>query len=115
VNHRLSLAMNIHRDGNLIEAGVWFLIAVVLAVHASRRDPRLRPTLFLLAVGLAVFGITDLVEVQTGAWWRPWWLLIWKASCVVTLLTGLLRYYRLLKMLRSDETPHQPVQGPNAP
>ena len=28
------------------------------------------------------FGISDFVEIHTGAWYRPWWLLAWKATCV---------------------------------
>ncbi len=89
--------MDIERDGNLIEAGVWFLLALVLAVYALRRERRLRSTFFLLAVTLAVFGGSDLVEARTGAWWKPWWLFVWKAVCVAVLLLGFVRYYRLMK------------------
>ncbi|MHC4132622.1 MAG: hypothetical protein ACYSSP_06740 [Planctomycetota bacterium] len=45
---------------------------------------------------LIAFGCSDFVEIRTGAWWRPWWLLVWKGGC----LTGfaiLLAWYYLLK------------------
>lgn len=95
--HQWPVPMDIERDGNLIEAGVWFLLAVVLGIHALRRERRLRPTLFLIALALAVFGGSDLVESRTGAWWKPWWLFVWKAACVLLLLLGFIRYYRLTK------------------
>jgi len=89
--------MDLERDGNLIEAGVWFLLALTLFIYAFRRDRRIRPTLLVLAFTLAVFGGSDLVEARTGAWWTPWWLFAWKAACVVVLLLGFVRYYRLTK------------------
>ena len=89
--------MNLERDGNLIEAGVWFLLAITLFVHTLRSEKRLRATLFVLVVTLAIFGCSDLVESRTGAWWRPWWLLAWKAACVIVLLLGFLHYCRIQK------------------
>ena len=95
--HQWPVLMDIERDGNLIEAGVWFLLAVVLTVYAFQREQRLRTTFFLIAVTLAAFGGSDLVEARSGAWWKPWWLFVWKAACVVVLLLGFVRYYRLMK------------------
>jgi len=89
--------VNLHRDGNLIEAGVWFVFALVLFLYAFRRERRLRPTLWFLAAVIVVFGFSDLVEARTGAWWKPWWLFVWKASCVLALLLGSIRYNRLAK------------------
>lgn len=34
----------------------------------------------------AVFGVSDLIEAQTGAWWEPWSLLVMKAACVLVFL-----------------------------
>ena len=87
--------MDLERDGNLIEAGVWFLLAVILFIYTLRRQRHPRGTLFLLVGTLGVFGGSDLVEARTGAWWKPWWLFVWKAACVALLFFGFLRYYRL--------------------
>jgi hypothetical protein len=89
--------MQLEHDGNLIEAGVWFVLALVLFAYAFRQKRRVRPTLWLLAMTIVVFGGSDLVETRTGAWWKPWWLFVWKALCVITLLLGFLRYFRLMK------------------
>ena len=89
--------MDLARDGNLIEAGVWFVLAMVLLVRACRAERPVRSILMLLAVTLTAFGFSDVVESRTGAWWRPWWLFVWKAACVGLLLFGFTRYYKLAK------------------
>ena len=92
--------MDLARNGNLIEAGVWFLLGLVLLVHACRSPKRMRPILFALVTTLLLFGVSDLVESRTGAWWTPWWLFAWKAICVAALLLGFLRYYALVRRER---------------
>jgi len=92
-------SMDLERDGNLIEAGVWFLLSLVLLVQAFCQNKRLRGTLLVLCFTLAAFGGSDLVEARTGAWWKPWWLFVWKAQCVVILFFGFMRYYRIKKSL----------------
>lgn len=73
---------------NLLEGLFWLVVAGAFAVGACRRGSRLA----LPAAALFVaFGISDWVEITTGAWWRPWWLLIWKGGCIA----GLLLTYRL--------------------
>ena len=89
--------MDLERDGNLIEAGVWFILALGLFIDAFRRERSLRPTLWMLAITLAIFGVSDLVEARTGAWWKPWWLFFWKGACVAGLFFGFRRYYRMTK------------------
>ncbi len=89
--------MDIERDGNLIEAGVWFVCALAVLVQAMRDTATLRKTLFTLAGSLALFGASDLVEARTGAWWRPWWLLVWKSACVIVLAAAFIRYFQIRK------------------
>src|SRR5687768_8223826 len=79
---------------NLVEAGLWFVVAVVAAAIGVRRSGRVRGRCFVLAATLIAFGFSDVVETTTGAWWRPWWLLCWKAICVAILLTLLVEHYR---------------------
>jgi hypothetical protein len=78
--------MTIHAVFNYWEG--WFGIilgAFVLAVSVfkQRRVGWFSVVLFLL---LATFGLSDFVEIQTGAWYRPWWLLAWKGFCVAGFL-----------------------------
>ena len=96
--------MDLERDGNLVEAGVWFVFALVLFLYAFRRERRLRSTFWVLTVVIVAFGFSDLVEARTGAWWKPWWLFVWKAACVLLMLAGAWRYRQLTKK-DSGETP----------
>jgi hypothetical protein len=73
---------------NQVEAVLWFAVAGI--VFAKWRNP-------LAAIALIAFGVSDLVETLTGAWWRPWWLLTWKTMCVVVLLGLVLRAWRMKK------------------
>lgn len=73
---------------NSLEAVIWisiglFLFLVALkkgAVNGSKKDA------VVLGVLFVAFGISDVCEVFTGAWWRPWWLLVWKTLNAVGLL-----------------------------
>ena len=89
--------MDIERDGNLIEAALWFVLGAGLLIYAWLREPHLRPTLRILAITILCFGGSDLVEARTGAWWKPWWLFVWKAACVLVMTACIVRYYRLTK------------------
>ena len=80
---------------NLAEAGLWFVVSLVLAVKAVFAASLVRPMVSLLASAFLVFGISDLIEARTGSWWDPLWFLGLKASCVATFLVGLRKYYRL--------------------
>jgi hypothetical protein len=73
------------RQSNYIEAGVWASMGVLLATLGARWRLSIRTRIVLL-VTLLAFGCSDVVEAHTGAWWDPWWLLVWKAVCVLVLL-----------------------------
>jgi len=63
---------------NSIEPFIWYGIGVLL-IPALRRHAPLRLRLALGGL-LGIFGTSDFYE--TEAWWTPWWLLLWKASCL---------------------------------
>jgi hypothetical protein len=99
---------------NRLEAALWIVIAMVMAVAAVRRA-RLRFDCTIGAIAFALFGISDLVEATTGAWWRPWWLLAWKAACVFAFLWLLKRRY-LSPRIPGCESPtssHRSAQAQN--
>ena len=90
----LAATSDFFRIGNYAEAALWMLVAVVFGVFAIRRGGLARRRCAIAAPVFFLFGMSDVVEVQTGAWWRPWWLFAWKAVCVlgmVLLLAGYLR------------------------
>lgn len=89
--------MDIHRDGNIIEAGVWFAAGAIVLWKGLREGSAGKKALLLLAPTLVIFGISDLVETRTGAWWRPWWLFAWKAVCVLAMTSLFTRYFRVTR------------------
>ncbi|MFM7405696.1 MAG: hypothetical protein ACKO3K_03240 [Cuspidothrix sp.] len=67
------LLETLYRQGNYIEAVLWGLFAMSFLVYSyqhsmliAKRKNKITAFIFL------GFGISDLVEVQTGAWWQPW-------------------------------------------
>lgn len=85
---------------NYLEALLWGVIAIAFAI-AAIKPSGLRGRCLLLAVTFLAFAGSDVVEVQTGAWWRPWWLLAWKAVCVLIMVQEFVRHNRMKKHRRS--------------
>ncbi|MDF3130036.1 hypothetical protein P0Y35_12585 [Kiritimatiellaeota bacterium B1221] len=69
---------------NLGEACLWFFMALFV-FRQMRKGGRVQ-TLGITGVTLVIFGLSDLIELQTGAWWRPWELLAMKGFCLITFL-----------------------------
>lgn len=123
---------------NLFEAGLWFVVAIVLAVawkKAAAREahidsispdsPRLTSTgtqtsqprirqwpLLAAAFVFLAFGLSDLVETQTGAWWKPWWLFAWKALCVHAMLALFIIHRRHTREYANPVPPPQRESPP---
>lgn len=73
---------------NYAEIGVWWAIGATVLVLALRRNGAARKKGLTASITLFAFGLSDWAENATGGeWWHPWWLLAWKASCVLVLLT----------------------------
>ena len=74
---------------NICEGILWITISigVLVVLYRRRQNPGLT---ILLAVLFATYGISDWVEVTTGGWYKPWWMLTWKASNLVGLAVILL-------------------------
>ena len=108
----------IHTWGNIVEGTVWIVIAGVILARAHRQREadtsvrtdrpagndssataeqarRTRTLAHCAAASFVLFGISDFVEVGTGAWYRPIGLLAWKGACLITLVWCLIRYRRL--------------------
>ena len=85
------------RQYNAIEAVLWTVFALGFAIEALRRHEAARFWAAVMAVAFLAFGFSDYIEMSTGAWWQPVWLLILKVFCVATLAFGGHRYWRALK------------------
>jgi hypothetical protein len=87
---RLVLADSFFATSNYIEAGLWIAIGVGFVIHAIMK--RGNAISVIAAVTFFAFGLSDIIEAGTGAWWRPWWLLVLKGLCVAVFLALLRRY-----------------------
>lgn len=70
---------------NVFEAILWMSLAVYALVASRRSASRVRHLARRLSGLLVLFAISEAIEVGTGAPWRPWWLLAFKAFCVIGL------------------------------
>ena len=96
------LALDFHGQANYVEAVLWWLIAAAFAYAwwSRRHKPeqaRNRRQAAIAFITFLIFGITDVIEVQTGHWARPWWLFVLKAMCVVSMIYLLIEYQRSKK------------------
>lgn len=85
---------------NVCEGLLWISISVGFAVACGRKRQHHDLTLATAVLFLA-FGLSDFVEIRTGGWYKPWWLLSWKAANV----TGLLAVYLIFRKRRLGGTP----------
>lgn len=78
---------------NLLEGLLWLSIAAgfTLALCKARSNADLKA---VAAVLFLTFGLSDFVEIQTGGWYKPWWLLAWKASNLIGLVIVYILYRR---------------------
>jgi hypothetical protein len=70
---------------NALEAAFWLLLALSTAATGHRTTGFTPRRQLALTMFLAGFGISDIWEIYSGAWWHPMSLLLLKAIC----LTGL--------------------------
>lgn len=71
---------------NVIEIGIWAVFGIGFLLGAVKQPGAVRARCLLASSVFFLFGASDAVELSTGAWWKPWWLFVWKALCVVALL-----------------------------
>lgn len=76
---------------NLAEGLLWVGIAGVILVRTLWSAGPRRLGLGA-ALTFAIFGMSDFIEVVTGAWYAPWPLALLKAACVVSLFVHLVIY-----------------------
>ena len=80
---------------NYAEAVLWGVVGIAFLVAAViPRNRSNRAACLIAAAAFLLFGVSDVVEASTGAWWRPWWLLVWKGGCIAIFAALLWRYVR---------------------
>ena len=76
---------------NFFEGILCTLIGILFAWRAVRQN-EYRGLQIGASVSFLLFGISDFIEMRTGAWYSPWSLFVLKAACVLSFLI-LLRVY----------------------
>jgi hypothetical protein len=99
-----AIPTNIHGIGNAFEAAVWWVLGVCVLTAALRQTGQ-RRNIVIVGVILILFGVSDVVEISTGAWWRPWWLFVWKAFCVLILCWQWYAYRKRRSAFRMSPDP----------
>ena len=80
------------RVANQIECVFWNCFGLGFLLSAVK--PSYRRLKLLSGLVFVVFGLSDFVESGTGAWWDPWWLLLWKSACFLALAAILFLYMK---------------------
>jgi hypothetical protein len=81
--------------GNVIEAVFWIVVAAIVYCRSHHKAGTRLGTGEWAAITFFWFGISDFIEVRTGAWYRPLGLLAMKAACIAALLFLYVRHRRL--------------------
>jgi hypothetical protein len=100
----LPLADSFFATSNYVEAALWGAIGIGFLFHTVLR--RGNGASVITAITFLAFGGSDVVEAHTGAWWRPWWLLVWKGSCLSIFLALLWRYAAARRAAFTPRTAH---------
>lgn len=89
---------------NGVEVVWWTGLAVFLWAQ-RRRTPRALRSLSAWAILLLLLmAISEVIELRTGAWWRPWWLAVWKFTCGGLLGVFVLRAWMWWRANRTSAT-----------
>lgn len=87
--------MNFHQTVNSVEALLWGSIGGIFIWQAIRNRSSIhRNRCWITAMAFLAFGLSDVIEITTGAWWRPWWLFATKAACVLVLVVLYIEHVR---------------------
>ena len=76
------------------EVILWPAIGLVCLGFAIKRGRRSDRYLWLLAPTFVLFGVSDYIELHTGAWWDPLGLLVLNAACIAVFVAVGVSYYR---------------------
>ncbi|NET27350.1 hypothetical protein [Okeania sp. SIO1I7] len=86
----------VYKKGNYIEAVIWLIFSGAFAVSAIKNSGIIRLHRIVATFTFLLFGLSDIVEVQTGAWWHPWWLFVWKSLCVLSMFCLLIFFVKIV-------------------
>lgn len=84
--------LDVETSFNLCEGTLWTVIGIILYFRTRGQSHQLELLGSLTAIDFLVFGLSDYVEIRTGAWWDPPLLFILKVVCVIGFVVAGVRY-----------------------
>ena len=82
---------------NIYESLFWIATSGIAFILHERAQPRARQILLHFSLITLLFGLSDIAEVLVDGLFRKdlWWLIVWKALCLLGLFVILYRYLHL--------------------
>lgn len=88
------MSENFLSNFNFFEGLLWLgLSAIFFKIKVFKKQPDKKAD-YIVAVLLIFFGISDFIEMKTGAWWKPLWLLGWKGINLFALIFTFFKFYK---------------------
>lgn len=79
--------MDLYNSFNAVEAGLWFVVAVVIAVRVSAQSRQQHFAIVLASGSFIAVGISDLFEIGRNGH-LPLWVWGWKICCGTAILVS---------------------------
>lgn len=80
---------------NFIEGIYWVALGIFVLTLSKIIFQKYKKLALFTSLILILFSITDFIEIETGAYWTPWWLLVWNIICILGLTLSLAWYIKL--------------------
>lgn len=99
---------------NLFEGVLWASFSLFFLIPALKPGEKHRGFCLFGVFAFVTASLSEFYEAHTGAWWKPWWLIIWKASFGLFFAIILYWYWKIdpgfkrLKSKKSSTPDNQP-------
>jgi len=80
---------------NFVEGINWLILGIFFLTLSKIIPQKYKKLALFTSLILILFGITDFIEIRTGAYWIPWWLLVWNIFCVSGIILSTVWYIKL--------------------
>jgi len=87
--------MDMVKAYNIFEGFLWIGFSLVFFIPAFKRSEKHRLFCLLGGLGFISSSLSDFYEAHSGAWWEPWWLVLWKASFAPLIIFMYLWYRKI--------------------
>ncbi len=87
---------------NLFEVGLWGWIGLVLTIYSIVKGGYYRNCGLFSGMLFLSFSLSDAIEIISGAWWAPRWLLFWKCANITAFVFAYLYYRKINKAINKN-------------